>query len=112
MDRCQMCGAFTQHKEWCPKHPAHVREVDMQRERYIAGLRRAQELAKEHLVWSRASGDVILAEAFDQAIDAEAAKGGTYKVVQLRSIRPDGTFPKGPTDEEVSAMLEEMRRDA
>lgn len=42
---------------------------------YTAGLRRAQELAKEHLVWSRASGDVILAEAFDQAIDAEAAKG-------------------------------------
>jgi hypothetical protein len=33
-----------------------------------------------------------------------------YKVVQLRSIRADGTFPKGPTDEEVLAMLEEMRK--
>jgi hypothetical protein len=48
---------------------------------------------------------------------AFAQQGGNpisaaYKVVQLRSIRPDGTFPKGPTDEEVSAMLEEMRRDA
>lgn len=71
MDRCQMCGAFTQHKEWCPKHPAHVREVDMQRERYIAGLRRAQELAKEMTVEDASYFDF---EDLVDAIDAEVAK--------------------------------------
>jgi hypothetical protein len=42
---------------------------------YIAGLRRAQELAKEH-AWGRMGADIDWAE-YDKAIDAEAAKERT-----------------------------------
>lgn len=49
--------------------------AQVHREAYNAGLRRAQELAKER-AWGRMGADIDWSE-FDQAIDAEAAKERT-----------------------------------